>query len=100
MELSTRLKKLPPYLFAEIDKKKKAAVAAGRDVINLGIGDPDMPTPRFVIDALAEAARNPATHRYALDNGDPAFLLLCNIYEHFSGQDKVLSANGKSSSAG
>ena len=73
MELSTRLKKLPPYLFAEIDKKKKAAVAAGRDVINLGIGDPDMPTPGFVIDALAEAARDPATHRYALDNGDPAF---------------------------
>ena len=73
MELSTRLKKLPPYLFAEIDKKKKAAVAAGRDVINLGIGDPDMPAPEFVIDALSKAARDPSTHRYALDNGDPEF---------------------------
>ena len=40
-----RLQKLPPYLFAEIDKKKKAAIAAGRDVINLGVGDPDRPTP-------------------------------------------------------
>ena len=38
-----RLQKLPPYLFAEIDKKKKAAIAAGRDVINLGVGDPDRP---------------------------------------------------------
>ena len=43
---SERLRKLPPYLFAEIDKKKKAAIAAGRDVINLGVGDPDRPTPR------------------------------------------------------
>ena len=42
---SERLRKLPPYLFAEIDKKKKAAIAAGRDVINLGVGDPDRPTP-------------------------------------------------------
>ena len=43
---SERLRKLPPYLFAEIDKKKKAAIAAGRDIINLGVGDPDHPTPR------------------------------------------------------
>ena len=44
---SERLRKLPPYLFAEIDKKKKAAIAAGRDVINLGVGDPDArPRPR------------------------------------------------------
>jgi LL-diaminopimelate aminotransferase len=64
---------LPPYLFAEIDKRKKAAIAAGKDVINLGIGDPDTPTPKVIIDALAEAARDPATHQYALDNGDPTF---------------------------
>jgi len=70
-ELSERLQKLPPYLFAEIDRKKKAAIAAGRDIINLGIGDPDRPTPQFIIDALAEGANDPATHQYALDNGDP-----------------------------
>ncbi|MCX5648487.1 MAG: LL-diaminopimelate aminotransferase, partial [Planctomycetota bacterium] len=46
---SDRLKALPPYLFAEIDRKKKAAIAAGRPVINLGIGDPDTPTPKFII---------------------------------------------------
>lgn len=72
-EVSDRLNKLPPYLFAEIDKKKKEAVAKGKDVINLGVGDPDTPTPDFVIEALAEAARDPATHQYALDNGDPDF---------------------------
>lgn len=72
-EIASRLKKLPPYLFAETDKKKKAAIAAGRDVINLGIGDPDQPTPAFIIEAMHEAAKDPATHQYALDNGDPVF---------------------------
>jgi LL-diaminopimelate aminotransferase len=70
-QLAQRLQKLPPYLFSEIDKKKKAAIAAGRDVINLGIGDPDSPTPKFIIDALHKHAQNPATHQYALDEGSP-----------------------------
>ncbi len=72
-DVAERLKALPPYLFAEIDKKKKAAIAAGRDIINLGVGDPDTPTPDFIIDALAEAARDPGTHQYALDNGAAEF---------------------------
>ncbi|MHC5059272.1 MAG: aminotransferase class I/II-fold pyridoxal phosphate-dependent enzyme, partial [Planctomycetota bacterium] len=72
-DVAERLKALPPYLFAEIDRKKKAAIAAGRDIINLGVGDPDTPTPGFIIDALAEAARDPATHQYALDNGAAEF---------------------------
>jgi len=67
---SDRLKALPPYLFAEIDRKKKAAIAAGRPVINLGIGDPDTPTPDFIIRAAQEAVADPATHQYALDRGD------------------------------
>lgn len=66
-----RLKALPPYLFAEIDRKKKAAIAAGRPILNLGIGDPDQPTPKFIIDALAKHAADPSTHQYALDEGDP-----------------------------
>ncbi len=69
--VAERLQKLPPYLFSEIDKKKKAAIAAGRDVINLGIGDPDTPTPKFIIDALYEHAQDPRTHQYALDDGQP-----------------------------
>lgn len=68
---SERLRKLPPYLFAEIDKKKKAAVAAGRDVINLGVGDPDRPTPRPIIESLQKNVENSAFHQYALDQGAP-----------------------------
>jgi LL-diaminopimelate aminotransferase len=68
---SERLRKLPPYLFAEIDKKKKAAIAAGRDVINLGVGDPDRPTPPSIIKSLQQHAENPAFHQYALDQGAP-----------------------------
>lgn len=66
-----RLQKLPPYLFAEIDKKKKAAIAAGRDVINLGVGDPDRPTPAAIIKSLQHHVENPAFHQYALDQGAP-----------------------------
>lgn len=68
---SQRLQKLPPYLFAEIDKKKKAALAQGRDVINLGVGDPDRPTPDLIIKALQKHCENPKFHQYALDQGDP-----------------------------
>ena len=68
---SERLRKLPPYLFAEIDKKKKAAIAAGRDIINLGVGDPDRPTPEAIIRSLQHHVENPAFHQYALDQGSP-----------------------------
>jgi LL-diaminopimelate aminotransferase len=66
-----RLQKLPPYLFAEIDKKKKAAIAAGRDVINLGVGDPDKPTPAPIIASLQKNVENSSYHQYALDQGAP-----------------------------
>jgi LL-diaminopimelate aminotransferase len=68
---SERLRKLPPYLFAEIDKKKKAALAAGKDIINLGVGDPDQPTPDEIVRSLQHHAENPAFHQYALDQGSP-----------------------------
>ena len=71
-KLSKKLQALPPYLFVEIDKAKRKARAEGRDIIDLGIGDPDLPTPRHIIDALYQAAQDPATHRYALDQGMPA----------------------------
>ena len=59
-----RLDKIPPYLFNEIAAAKRKALAEGRDLIDLGIGDPDQPTPAPIIEALAQAAQNPATHRY------------------------------------
>jgi LL-diaminopimelate aminotransferase len=71
-EYSERLKALPPYLFIEIDRAKRAAVAEGRDVINLGIGDPDLGTHKHIIDSLNTASTDPANHHYALDAGMPA----------------------------
>jgi LL-diaminopimelate aminotransferase len=68
-----RIRALPPYLFAELDKKISAKRAAGEDVISLGIGDPDLPTPRHVVEALQEAAEDPATHQYPSYYGLPSF---------------------------
>jgi LL-diaminopimelate aminotransferase len=70
---TARLKALPPYLFIEIDKKKRALLAAGKDVINLGVGDPDLPTHQFIIDEMAKAIYDPKNHRYPFDEGVPAF---------------------------
>lgn len=61
---SKRLDMIPPYLFAEISRIKNEAKASGADIIDLGIGDPDLPTPAPVIEALTQAATNPETHRY------------------------------------
>jgi len=70
--ISRQLKRLPPYLFLEIDRIKRKARAAGRDIIDFGIGDPDQSTPVHVIEALTRAAQDPKNHRYALDQGMPA----------------------------
>ena len=63
-KLADRLSTLPPYLFAAIDKAKAEVAATGMDIISLGIGDPDLPTPDFIIDALYEGAKNPVNHQY------------------------------------
>ncbi len=68
-KLSKKLQKLPPYLFLEIDKAKREAEIEGKDIIDLGVGDPDIPTPRHIIEALYKAALDSSTHRYALDQG-------------------------------
>ena len=64
VEPASRLGKIPPYLFGEIARLKAQALAEGRDLIDLGIGDPDQPTPQPIIDALTKAATDPETHRY------------------------------------
>src|ERR671915_1970400 len=71
MQPSNRLNRLPPYLFAELERKIREKKAAGVDVISLGIGDPDTPTPDLVVDALGEAARDPGTHQYPSNRGRP-----------------------------
>lgn len=64
IELAERVKNLPPYLFATIDKMKQDALSKGVDVIDLSIGDPDIPTPQHIVDAMKKAVENPAHHRY------------------------------------
>ena len=67
-----RVRELPAYMFAELDRKIAAQRDAGVDVISLGVGDPDHPTPRHVVEALQEAAEDPATHQYPSYWGLPA----------------------------
>src|SRR4051794_24959575 len=66
---SSRLEKIPPYLFAQLEQKISEKKSQGIDVISLGIGDPDTPTPDLVVDALARAARDPGTHQYPSNRG-------------------------------
>jgi len=64
MKIAQRIEAIPPYLFAEIDKKKEKAIKKGVDIINLGIGDPDKPTPDHIIKKLNESVADPKTHDY------------------------------------
>ena len=73
MQPSSRLDRLPPYLFAELERKIREKKAAGVDVISLGIGDPDTPTPQPVIDALAAAAATRARTSTPRTAGAPSF---------------------------
>ncbi len=68
-----RINALPPYLFAEIDRKKREAERKGINVIDMGIGDPDLPTPPHIVEALCHAAGDPANHRYPTYEGMLAF---------------------------
>ncbi len=68
---------LPPYLFAEIDRKKAIKVAEGVDVISLGIGDPDMPTPQRIVDAMAKAIAVPRNHQYPAYAGSKPYREAC-----------------------
>jgi LL-diaminopimelate aminotransferase len=72
VRIAERVRALPPYLFAELDRKIAAKRQAGIDVISLGIGDPDLPTPRHVVEALQEAVEDPTTHQYPSYYGLPA----------------------------
>ncbi|MBK3735223.1 alanine-synthesizing transaminase [Azospirillum brasilense] len=66
-----RIKRLPPYVFAEVNAMKARARAAGEDIIDLGMGNPDQPTPQHIVDKLIEAVRDPKTHRYSNSRGIP-----------------------------
>jgi LL-diaminopimelate aminotransferase len=68
-KFANRLQQLPPYLFIEIDRKKKAAIERGVDIISLGVGDPDLATPDFIIEAMYRASKEKANHQYPFGAG-------------------------------
>lgn len=84
--VAERLQKLPPYLFVDLRQKMAAAKARGVDVISLGIGDPDIPTPDPIVETLCRAVQNPADpdrHRYGCDNPVADFpQAVCDFYQH------------------
>ncbi|WP_374625287.1 aminotransferase class I/II-fold pyridoxal phosphate-dependent enzyme, partial [Devosia sp.] len=66
-----RIRRLPPYVFAHIDPIKARLRASGVDIIDLGMGNPDMPTPQHIVDKLKETVKDPRTHRYSSSKGIP-----------------------------
>jgi LL-diaminopimelate aminotransferase len=81
MRPSKRLERIPPYAFAELERKIAAKRAAGVDVISLGIGDPDRPTPALIVEAMQEAVTEPETHRYPSNRGREDFrAAVCDFY--------------------
>src|SRR4029453_11589144 len=73
VKFARRLNQVPPYLFAELERQISAKTRAGIDVISLGIGDPDLPTPEAIVEAAAAAMRDPSTHQYPTNHGSDEF---------------------------
>ncbi|MGH9058501.1 MAG: aminotransferase class I/II-fold pyridoxal phosphate-dependent enzyme [Acidimicrobiales bacterium] len=83
-----RINGLPPYVFAIINQLRDEARHAGRDVVDMGFGNPDIPSPAVAVEKLAEAARNPRNHRYSASRGIPKLrLAVANLYQRRFGVD-------------
>jgi alanine-synthesizing transaminase len=81
-----KLNRLPPYILSEVTEMMRAARRAGEDVIDLGMGNPDLPTPDHVVEKICEAARNPRNHRYSASRGIPNLrAAICEWYERNHG---------------
>lgn len=86
MYVSDKVKDLPPYLFSRLNKRKEELQAKGMDVIDLGIGAPDLPTPKFIIDKLCEEVQLPKNHRYSSYDGCKDFReAVAYFYKHHYG---------------
>ena len=81
-----KLRRLPPYVFSEVNDLKQSARSRGEDIIDLGMGNPDLPTPPQVIEKITETAQNPRTHRYSASRGVPNLRsAICEWYERLFG---------------
>src|SRR3989304_189866 len=82
MEEFPRIKRLPPYVLAVVTDLKAKLRKGGEDIIDLGVGNPDLPPPKHIVKKLAEAAKNPRNHRYAASRGIPKLRrAICNWYK-------------------
>jgi alanine-synthesizing transaminase len=89
-----KLRRLPPYVLAEVIDLMKSARRSGEDIIDLGMGNPDMPTPPHVVEKICEAARNPRNHRYSASRGIPNLrAAICEWYQRRHGVE--LDPNGE-----
>ncbi|MEQ9124215.1 MAG: aminotransferase class I/II-fold pyridoxal phosphate-dependent enzyme, partial [Alphaproteobacteria bacterium] len=75
-----KIRRLPPYLFAEVNAMKAAARKAGRDIIDFGMGNPDTPTPQHIVDKLTETVQDGRTHRYSSSKGIPGLRRAISAY--------------------
>jgi len=81
-----KLNRLPPYVLAEVTQLMRTARRAGRDIIDLGMGNPDLPTPEHVVEKICEAAHNPRNHRYSASRGIPNLrAAICEWYQRRHG---------------
>lgn len=88
LEEFSLIRRLPPYVFAIVNELKTRARARGEDIIDLGMGNPDQPTPKHIVDKLIEASKNPRNHRYSASAGIPKLrLAICNWYKRNYGVD-------------
>src|SRR5438132_14319179 len=71
MEEFHKVRRLPPYVFEQVNRLKASARSRGADIIDLGMGNPDLPTPKAIVDKLCEVVRDPRTHRYSSSRGIP-----------------------------
>ncbi len=100
LQESDRLKKLPPYLFVEIDRAKRKALDRGVKVIDFGVGDPDRPTPAFAVRAMQKAIAEPKNHHYPLDRGNSDFRKAASVWlkkrfgVHFDATNEILPLIG------
>jgi LL-diaminopimelate aminotransferase len=103
---AARFEELPPYLFAELDRKKQEVLKKGVDIINLGVGDPDQPTPEHIIEELYKASSDPVNHQYATYVGMPELReAIADFYERRFGvkldhQSEVLALIGSKEGIG
>jgi len=82
MEEFHRISRLPPYVFNIVNELKAKARAAGEDIIDFGMGNPDQPTPKHIVDKMLEATQRPDTHRYSMSKGIPRLRkAICNWYK-------------------